>query len=49
MSALYHMKLLSELMTWVLWCEFDYIAEEVLKVLDEAWLSVSPYATPYFH
>ncbi|RPD53616.1 Aldo/keto reductase [Lentinus tigrinus ALCF2SS1-6] len=25
------------------------LPEEVLKVLDEAWLSVSPYATPYFH
>ncbi|RPD52596.1 Aldo/keto reductase [Lentinus tigrinus ALCF2SS1-6] len=25
------------------------LPEEVLKVLDEAWLSVSAYATPYFH
>ncbi|KAI0655683.1 Aldo/keto reductase [Cubamyces menziesii] len=25
------------------------LPEEVLKVLDEAWLSVSPYATEYFH
>ncbi len=25
------------------------VAGEVLKVLDEAWLSMSPYATPYFH
>ena len=38
-------------MTWGWWCaiDVDYIAEEVLKVLDEAWLAVSPYATPYFH
>ena len=26
-----------------------HAAEEVVKVLDEAWLSVSPYATPYYH
>ncbi|KAI0371015.1 Aldo/keto reductase [Pilatotrama ljubarskyi] len=25
------------------------LPEEVLKVLDDAWLSVSPYATEYFH
>ncbi|KAI0742480.1 Aldo/keto reductase [Daedaleopsis nitida] len=25
------------------------LPEEVLKVLDDAWLEVSPYATPYFH
>ncbi|OCH85014.1 Aldo/keto reductase [Obba rivulosa] len=25
------------------------LPEEVLQVLDEAWLQVSPYATPYFH
>ncbi|KAI0706003.1 Aldo/keto reductase [Cerioporus squamosus] len=25
------------------------LPEEVLKVLDEAWLSVSPFAAPYFH
>ncbi|KAI0702745.1 Aldo/keto reductase [Earliella scabrosa] len=25
------------------------LPEEVLQVLDEAWLAVSPYATPYFH
>ncbi|KAH9856181.1 Aldo/keto reductase [Lenzites betulinus] len=25
------------------------LPEEVLKVLDEAWLSVSPYASEYFH
>ncbi|KAI0633852.1 Aldo/keto reductase [Trametes polyzona] len=25
------------------------LPEEVLKVLDEAWLSVSPYSTEYFH
>ncbi|KAH9886970.1 Aldo/keto reductase [Cubamyces lactineus] len=29
--------------------EKDPLPEEVLKVLDEAWLSVSPYATKYFH
>ena len=26
-----------------------HVAEEVLKVLDEAWLSVMPYAKEYFH
>ena len=25
------------------------VAEAVVKALDEAWLSVSPYATNYFH
>lgn len=25
------------------------LPEEILQVLDEAWLSVSPYATEYFH
>ena len=25
------------------------VAEEVLKVLDEAWLSVMPFAKEYFH
>ena len=26
-----------------------FAAEEVLKVLDEAWLEVSPYSGNYFH
>ena len=30
-------------------CATSLAAEEVLKVLDEAWLEVSPYATNYFH
>lgn len=25
------------------------VAEAVVKALEEAWLSVSPYATSYFH
>ncbi|KAM5536571.1 hypothetical protein V8D89_009666 [Ganoderma adspersum] len=29
--------------------EKGLLPEEVLKVLDEAWLEVSPYATDYFH
>ena len=25
------------------------VAEEVVKALDEAWLTVKPYAAPYYH
>ena len=27
----------------------DHTAEEVLKVLDEAWKDVEIYAAPYYH
>ena len=38
---------------WVLLVGADVVlvtvAEEVVKALDEAWLTVKPYAAPYYH